>query len=247
MPGRDWPGRNNTSSEPIDDRAPRRHRELIAALDWLPVAALILADDGTVLAANQTWDDLVGTSSARNGDQGRSGDWLSAVWPADAGALRPRLQAAAADGGTGSADIRLTGASRTRWSRWWWRAGPTGYLIVCAGESCGPAPAPGGPAIQRTAATAEEAGREAPGQVSTAPRLALAGSGREPGDAAAIADALSVVVHRLFGVGLGLQALTSRADDVTAQRLQHTLDELDSLIRDVRSAAFSLGSPLHHR
>jgi PAS domain-containing protein len=244
MPGHEWPGRDDATSDPIDDRAPRRHRELIAALEWLPVASLILADDGTVLAANQAWSDLVGASSASASDQGRSGGWLSAVWPADAEALRARLQRAAADGRTGSADVRLTGASRPQSSRWWWRAGPAGYLIVCAGESSGPAPA------------AE--GREVPGQVSSVPRLEPAGppaaaggrptaaGGREPGDAA-IAGTLSLVVHRLFGVGLGVQALTSRADDITAQRLQHILDELDSLIRDVRTAAFSLGRPIHRR
>lgn len=129
MLGHDWAGHDSPASEPIDDGAPRRHRELIATLEWLPVASLILADDGTVLAANQAWGNLGGASSSTTSDQERGGDWLRDVWPADAAALRARLQAAAADGGTGSADVRLTGASRTRWSRWWWRAGPTGYLI----------------------------------------------------------------------------------------------------------------------
>jgi hypothetical protein len=32
-----------------------------------------------------------------------------------------------------------------------------------------------------------------------------------------------------------------------AQRLQHTLGELDDLIRDIRSAALGLGRSLHHR
>lgn len=210
MLGRDWADQGSPASEPIDDRAPRHHRELIAALEWLPVAALILADDGTVLAANQAWDALVGASPVSHSDQGRRGDWLSTLRPADAAALRARLQVAAADGGTGSADVRLTGASRTRWSRWCWRAGPTGYLIVCAGESGGP---------------------------SSVPAC----------DATAITDTLGLVVHRLFGIGLGLQSVTSRADDVTAQRLQHILDDLDDLIRDVRSAAVTLEHPIHRR
>jgi hypothetical protein len=217
MLGHEWASQESPASEPIDDRAPRRHRELIAALEWLPVASLILADDGTVLAANQAWGTLVGTSSLTNSDQGRDSDWLRAVWKADADALRAKLQAVAADGGTGSADVRLTGASRTRWSRWWWCAGPTGYLIVCASESVGPALVPG--------------------------RRADDGAG----DPAAISDTLDLVVHRLFGIGLGLQSVTSHADDVTAQRLQHVLDDLDELICDVRSAAVSLERPLHHR
>jgi hypothetical protein len=58
---------------------------------------------------------------------------------------------------------------------------------------------------------------------------------------------LGLVVHRLFGIGLELQAVSSRTDDFMAQRLQHTLGELDDLIRDIRSAALGLGRPLHHR
>lgn len=233
MPGREWPGPDNTTTEPIDDHAPRRRRELMAALAWLPVAALILADDGTVLAANQAWDDLAGAAPVGSNDQGQRGDWLSAVWPTDAAALRVRLLAAATDGGAGSADVRLAGEGRAQWSRWWWRAGPRGYLIVCAGES-------GGPAVSRKTAEPERGagrvGREA-GSANGSPGPAA--------DAETIADTLGLVVHRLFGIGLGLQSVTSRADDVTAQRLQHILDELDELIGDVRSAAFSLGRPVH--
>lgn len=131
------------------------------------------------------------------------GDWLNAVGPADAKTLRGALQAAAAGGGTGSTDVRLTGASRTQWSRWWWRAGPTGYLIVCAGESA----EPGG------------------------------------GDAAAMTDTLGTFVHRLLRIGLDIQSVTGHTDDLATRRLQHTVDELDGLISDARSAAFILGRP----
>jgi PAS domain-containing protein len=115
---------------------PRDHtgnwsRELIAALDWSPLASLIVADDGTMLAANRAWTDLSGTASTTTA--GAAG-WLSAVESTDRAELRSRLQTAAAIGETGFTDVRLTGASRNRWTRWWWRPAPGGYVVVCVAE-----------------------------------------------------------------------------------------------------------------
>jgi hypothetical protein len=100
----------------------------------------------------------------------------------------------------------------------------------------------GDPVADQTAEPGEGAGR-----VGRAAVIADGPPGQAAGDTEAISDTLGLVVHRLFGIGLGLQFVTSHADDITAQRLQHMLDELDDLIDDVRSAAFSLGRRSNHR
>lgn len=57
-------------------------------------------------------------------------------------------------------------------------------------------------------------------------------------------DLHDVVIQRLFATGLGLQSLTrvtGRAD--VRARLDQAIDELDSTIRDIRSAIFELHAP----
>jgi two-component system, NarL family, sensor histidine kinase DevS len=57
-------------------------------------------------------------------------------------------------------------------------------------------------------------------------------------------DLHDVVIQRLFATGLGLQGLTRRTgrDDVR-ERLDQAIDELDSTIRDIRTAIFELHNP----
>jgi signal transduction histidine kinase len=56
-------------------------------------------------------------------------------------------------------------------------------------------------------------------------------------------DLHDVVIQRLFATGLGLQGLTRRTSlDKVRERLDHAIDELDSTIRDIRTAIFEL----HH-
>ena len=101
--------------------------EMVAALDWLPLAALVLTADGTVLGANQAWAAL----SAAPAEAARGDGWLRVVAPLDREPLQSRLREAAAVGETGCADFRLARPQGSQWSRWWWRAGPAGRLIAC--------------------------------------------------------------------------------------------------------------------
>jgi signal transduction histidine kinase len=57
-------------------------------------------------------------------------------------------------------------------------------------------------------------------------------------------DLHDVVIQRLFATGLGLQGVTrmTRRDDVR-DRLDQAIDELDSTIRDIRTAIFGLHRP----
>jgi len=57
-------------------------------------------------------------------------------------------------------------------------------------------------------------------------------------------DVHDVVIQRLFATGLGLQGLTRRTgrDDVR-ERLDQAIGELDSTIRDIRTAIFELHNP----
>ncbi len=116
-----------------DDRFqdPAGWPELMAALDWLPVATLILAADGSAVAVNRAWVTL---SAAARSDS-RADGWLNAVEPADRATLRARLRGAAASRETGTAEFRLAAPAARGWSRWWWRPGPAGRLIVCAART----------------------------------------------------------------------------------------------------------------
>jgi anti-anti-sigma factor len=54
-------------------------------------------------------------------------------------------------------------------------------------------------------------------------------------------DLLDRVVHRLFQVGLGLQTAASLPGDVVRERLSDALDQLDDVIHEIRSYAFTSG------
>ena len=54
-----------------------------------------------------------------------------------------------------------------------------------------------------------------------------------------------MVVHRLFGVGLTLQSAAGLAEGPVAARLQQAVDELDAIIRDVRTAVFRFQNQRH--
>jgi len=53
-------------------------------------------------------------------------------------------------------------------------------------------------------------------------------------------DLHDTVIQRLFGTGLGLQSILAIADSPVRERLEHTIDDLDDTIRELRSAIFSL-------
>lgn len=55
-------------------------------------------------------------------------------------------------------------------------------------------------------------------------------------------DLHDTVLQRLFGLGLELQATGMRADPLTAERLETAVDEIDRIIRDIRTSVFTLGA-----
>jgi len=99
-------------------------------LDQLPLATLILAGDGTAVKANQAWAAL----AAGAPEDVRGDGWPGLLAPADRGAFAAALRAAAQDGQVGAAEVRLAGTGPERTSRWWWRPGPAGQLVVCVAE-----------------------------------------------------------------------------------------------------------------
>ncbi len=56
-------------------------------------------------------------------------------------------------------------------------------------------------------------------------------------------DLHDTVLQRLFGLGLELQATAIRSQDASvSDRVEHAVDEIDLIIREIRTAVFTLGS-----
>lgn len=55
-------------------------------------------------------------------------------------------------------------------------------------------------------------------------------------------DLHDTVLQRLFGLGLELQALGLRMEPVLTERVERAVDELDRIIRDIRTTVFTLGA-----
>ncbi len=53
-------------------------------------------------------------------------------------------------------------------------------------------------------------------------------------------DLHDTVIQRLFATGLGLQGTAAGADQATARRLEAAVDEIDEVIREIRSTIFAL-------
>ena len=105
-------------------------------LDQLPLATLILAGDGTAVTANQAWAAL----TAEAPEAARGEGWPGLLAPTDRRAFEALLRAAARAGQAGSAEVRLASPGPERTSRWWWRPGAAGQLVVCVAEVAGPVP-----------------------------------------------------------------------------------------------------------
>ncbi|MGE5293045.1 MAG: hypothetical protein ACM3ML_38855 [Micromonosporaceae bacterium] len=204
-------------------REPAVWAGLVAGIGWLPVASLVLAADGSAVAVNDAWLIL----SRLGRDSWRGEGWLRAVEPVDRSAVRARLRLAAASGEPGSADCLLAsprgqrdcllaGLGGQRRSRWWWRPGPAGELVVCvAGLDRGGAREPGGwPAPA-------DAGR-------------AAGAAAHTGIGGELATAL---IGRIFGAALIMESVAGLGGDLAAARLRRAAGELDAVIRDIRRAA----------
>jgi hypothetical protein len=175
-------------------------------LGWLPIPALVLAPDGSAIAANAAWATL---SPAAAHGQG----WLEAAEPTFRTALGARLRLAAAAGEPGSADCPVTGSGGSRWSWWWWQPIPPGGLVVCVavmddGQARVPLPA-----------------RDPPAQAHAQADLHTGIS----------ADAAMAVIHQIFQAGLALETAASLLDAPMVTLVLRILDDLDQLVRDIRS------------
>ncbi len=207
---------------------------LASVLDLLPLASLVLAADGSAAAVNQQWVLL----SAVPGEAARGYGWLGAVEPRDQMPLWRLLAGAVATGKPGSGEFRLTGSDGGRRSLWWWRPGPSDQLLACVADldqhvsgNEGQRPhAQAGPPIAR-----------ARGPAGAVPSLAASDSAAAGQDD--LVDVVALTVHRLFRIGLVLESASGLADGPVAARLQHAVDELDAVIRDVRAAVFGSGPP----
>ncbi len=181
--------------------------ELIAALGWFPIASLLLTEDGSALEVNEAWTDLSGLQAEASLRDG----WLEAVKPLDRALLRARLREAAVVGRAGSADFELVHTARGRLSRWWWRPGPAGRLVLCVA----------GPGDDRP-------GESAHGRRPDEPDLPPPVAGAD----------VAQLVHRLFGVGLVLESAIGVTEGRAQHWLEEAVDQLDSLIRDIRTVVF---------
>jgi hypothetical protein len=192
-------------------------RDRGAALSWLPVASLLLAEDGSAVAVNDAWTAL----SKLGPEESKGEGWLSAIEPLDRAALRARLRLAVTVGESGNADCRFAAADGPRRSRWWWQPGPARELVVCVADIGG--------YVDRPDAWWLPADAD-PDAVASA----HAGIGR---------DLATVVIHRIFGAALILESAATLTDRHAASRLQQAVAELDALIRDVRMAVIEPLTP----
>ena len=188
------------------------------AVSSLPVAALVLAADGSVLAVNGGWSALSGAEQAGDG-------WLSTIHPAVRAVLRGRLRLAAAARQRGSLDCQLAARGGSRWTRWWWSPWPVDSLLVCVAD-IGRGPVPGGLVPGGLVAGGQVAGGQVP-----------AGAGADPETAVRLA---SGVVRRLLRVGLVLEATAGQVSGPAADQLRGAAGELDAIVRDIHSETFSL-------
>jgi len=178
-------------------------------LGWLPLPALILASDGSVVAVNAAWAGELASEGNR---------WLDAVEPPFRPALRARLRLAVAVGEPGSADCRVTGPGGGRWSRWWWHPIPPHSLVVCV------AVMEDGPAGAVMSAGAQTPGLPAQVPSPAAPKASIS------------ADLGLAVIKRVFEAGLALESAASLLEGPLASLAQHALADLDQLVHHIRSA-----------
>ena len=180
-------------------------------LGWIPLPALILAADGSAVAVNPAWATVLPVAADGDG-------WVEAVERPFRSAFRARLRLAVAAGEPGSADCRVTGPDGGRWSRWWWHPAPPQNLIVCVGVFGD-----------------GRAGAALPGPGDTADQPAQVHPGPVP-DVSLSPDIAMAVVNRIFEAGLALQSAASLLEGPMATVILRALDDLDRLVRQIRSA-----------
>jgi diguanylate cyclase (GGDEF)-like protein/PAS domain S-box-containing protein len=88
---------------------------VIAALEVVPFAMLIIDAGGRALAANHRWADLSGIDRAASAGSG----WLSVLDPESADRLLETVARVAADGRSATVDLQVGAGAERRWMRWW--------------------------------------------------------------------------------------------------------------------------------
>jgi hypothetical protein len=186
---------------------------LAGLLGWLPIPALVLAADGSAVAANPAWATL---SPVAAGGEG----WLDAVEPAFRPALGARLRLAAFAGEPGSTDCQAAGRGGGRWSRWWWQPIPPGGLVVCV-------------------AVMDDGQARAPLPAENDPRHPLAGPNAQGAPQAGMStDVASAVTHHIFEAGVAMESAARLIQGPMGTLVLRVLDDLDQLVRDIRQAMF---------
>ena len=100
--------------------------DMTAAIEVVPVACLVVDQDGAAVAANQAWAALSGIPV----DDALRDGWLQAIDALDRMALRALVQDAAVGGIDGSGYFRIAVPGAEQWSRWAWGPLPPRRLIV---------------------------------------------------------------------------------------------------------------------
>jgi GGDEF domain-containing protein len=102
--------------------------------------------------------------------------------------------------------------------------------------------APAVPAQARRAPGARRMPGVVPGRDDRGSQVVAAGHASATSAATAGMELAEAVVHRLFGVGVVLESAARLADGVVAARIREAVEELDTVIRDARGAAFGVRS-----
>jgi diguanylate cyclase (GGDEF)-like protein len=91
------------------------HRTVLAALEVVPFAMLILNERAAALAVNQRWSDLSGLGPPDSVGAG----WLSIVDHEERDRLRSQVVQVASTGGNATSDRIVSTGAKGRWTRWW--------------------------------------------------------------------------------------------------------------------------------
>lgn len=180
-------------------------------LGWIPLPALILAGDGSAVAANEGWADLSQVPAVGQA-------WLEAVEPAFRPDLRSMLHLAATAGTPGRTDCLVTGPHGAQWSRWWWQPAAPGQLVVCV-ALIGSDPAGSSPVADDRSGPPGAERRQAVLPAGTNVELAM------------------VAVNRIFRAGLAIEAAASLLPGSSVTLVLRALDDLGQLADDIRDAA----------
>jgi hypothetical protein len=184
----------------------------ITWLDQISLPALVLAADGSAVAANREWAAV--SPAAVDGE-----GWLEAVDPAFRPELRATLHLASTTGAAGSADCPVTGPGGGRWSRWWWQPFPRGGLVVCV------AVLQHGPAEGLLPTMDDPSDPVAQGHIRSARPTGID------------ADLAAATLRRIFAAGLALQSAATKVPEPAASLVLRILDDLDRLVEAIHSLA----------